>query len=127
MPFEDWIEHRRPGDRELLGYVRPDGEGFVAIDRLGRELTDVVDWMTAEQALDERGLGWLSGLWQLIGPDGTVERVRLVEVGTARVLVKTDDLGAVDAQVRTYELPFPAPPTLEPFRGDAGQIDRLPR
>lgn len=127
MAADDWIEHRRAGDRELLGYVRIDGEGFVAIDRLGRELTGVVDWMTAEQALDERGLGWLAGLWQLTDPDGTVTRVRLVEVGPARVVVKTDDFGAVDVQVRTYELPFPAPSTLEPFRGDPGQIDRLPR
>ena len=127
MAAEDWIEHRRPGDRELLGYVRPDGEGFVAIDRLGRELTGVVDWMSAEEALDERGLGWLSGLWQLTEPDGTVTRVRLVEVDPARVVVTPDDFGAVAAPVRTYELPFPAPPTLEPFRGDPGQIDRLPR
>lgn len=123
MPHEDWIEHRRAGDRERLGWIRPDGEGFVALDALGREVTGTVDWLDAEEALDERGLHWLAGLWQLDLADGTRARVRIVEVTPARVVVKVDDFGAVDATTRSYVLPFPAPETLRPFEGDASTLD----
>ncbi|MBU4335669.1 MAG: hypothetical protein KJ548_03765 [Actinobacteria bacterium] len=122
---DGWSEHRRPGDREVLGYLRPEGDGFVAVDRLGRAVTGVVDWVEAEEELEQRGLGWLADLWQLTDPDGAVVRVRLVEVGPERVVVKSDDFGAVDVQVRLYELPFPAPAALQPFAGDPGRIDGL--
>lgn len=115
---EDWIEHRRAGDRELVGWVRPDGDGFVALDRLGHPVTDVVDWDVAEEALEERGLHWLSDLWQLQVEDGRWLRVRLVEVSAERVVVKLDDFGDVNAELRTWTLPFPAPATLRPFEGD---------
>lgn len=121
-----WLEHRRPGDREVLGYLRPDGDGVVAVDRLGRDVTGVVDWVEAEAALDAHGLGWLADLWQLTEADGTRVRVRLVEVGPDRVVVVADDFGAVDAQVRTFVLPFPAPAALQPFDGDPRRIDSLP-
>ncbi|NTW42745.1 MAG: hypothetical protein HGA44_23245 [Cellulomonadaceae bacterium] len=123
MPYRDWIEHRREGDRERLGWIRPDGEHFVALDALGREVTGAVDWLDAEEALDERGLHWLADLWQLDLPDGTRERVRLVEVTPERVVVKADDFGAVDAVTRSYVLAFPAPATLRPFEGDASTLD----
>ena len=123
MLHEDWIEHRRAGDRERLGWIRPDGDGFVALDALGRGLTGAVDWLAAEEALEERGLHWLADLWQLDLPDGTCERVRLVEVTPDRVVVKVDDFGAVDAATRSYVLPFPAPGTLRPFEGDAATLD----
>jgi hypothetical protein len=123
MPPESWIEHTRAGDRERLGWIRPDGDGFVAHDVLGRELTSTVDWLAAEEALDERGLHWLADLWQLELPDGTVERVRIVEATPARIVVKVDDFGAVDAVTATYVLAFPAPDTLRPFEGDAKTID----
>jgi hypothetical protein len=126
MDIDDWIEHRRPGDREVLGYIRPVADGFVAIDRLGRQLTGVLDWLAAEEALESRGLGWLADLWQLTLPDGRVQRVVLVEVGPERVVAKTDDLGAVDAVLELHELPFPAPAQLQPYRGDHGRIDGLP-
>ena len=122
----EWIEHRRTGDRELLGWVRPDGEGFVAIDRLGHEVTGVVDWHDAETALDERGLAWLADLWQLVHDDGTATRVRIVEVSPERVVVKLDDFGAVGAELRSWTLPFPAPARLRPYVGDAHVIDGLP-
>ncbi|ACQ82355.1 conserved hypothetical protein [Beutenbergia cavernae DSM 12333] len=117
MP-QDWIEHRRAGDRELLGWMRLDGDGFVAIDRLGREITGVVPWDEAEDALDERGLHWLADLWQLERPGSAPLRVRIVEVGPDRVVVKRDDFGDVGAKQETYELPFPAPGALQPFDGD---------
>jgi len=73
----DWIEHRRADDRELLGWIRPAGEEFVAVDRLGRDVTGAVDWLAAEKALDERGLRWLAERWSLTLDDGTEQRVRL--------------------------------------------------
>ena len=122
MAREDWIEHRRAGDRERVGWIRPEGDGFVALDALGREVTGTVDWLDAEEALDARGLHWLADLWQLDRPDGTRERVRIVEVTPERVVVKVDDFGAVDAVTDTYVLPFPAPSDLRPFEGDAKTI-----
>ena len=110
---EDWIEHRRPGDRELLGWVRPAGDDVVAVDRLGRDLTGPVDWFAAEEALDAHGLAWLAQPWELVG-EGDAVRVAIVEVRPDRVVVRTDDFGAIDADVETHVLPFPAPATLRP-------------
>ena len=123
MPPESWIEHRRPGDRELVGWIRADGDGYVALDALGREATGTVDWTSAEEALEERGLRWLADLWQLDLPDGARARVRIVEVTPERVVVKVDDFGAVDAATPTFVLPFPAPDDLRPFEGDASTLD----
>lgn len=125
MPHESWIEHRRPGDRERVGWIRPEGEGFVAHDALGRPLTGPVDWLAAEEALEQRGLRWLADLWQLELSDGTRERVRIVEVTPDRVVVKVDDFGAVDVVTASYVLPFPAPDELRPFEGDAATISGL--
>ena len=122
----DWISHHRPGDRELVGWLRPDGEGFVAIDRLGRAVTGAVDWTDAEEALEEHGLRWLADLWELAHDDGTTSRVRFVEVSPVRVVVKRADLGDVTAAQRTWTLPFPPPGVLRPFEGDPGVIDGLP-
>ncbi|ADG73734.1 conserved hypothetical protein [Cellulomonas flavigena DSM 20109] len=118
-PHPSWVEHRRSGDRELLGWVRPEGDDFVAVDRLGRDVSGPVGWVEAEEVLDERGLLWLAGLWQLTRPGGSVVRVRLMEVSPRRVVVKVDDHNAVGGgPPPTYELPFPAPATLAPFEGD---------
>lgn len=124
MLDETWVEHRRSGDRELLGWVRPSGDGFVAVDRLGRDVSGVVDWTDAEDALDERGLQWLADRWQLTREDGTVVRVLLLEVSPAGVVVKVDDMNAVgEGAIPTYALPFPAPATLAPFAGDPFVLD----
>lgn len=123
MPHEDWIEYRRAGDRARLGWIRPDGDAYVALDALGREVSSAVDWLDAEEALDARSLNWLSDVWQLDLADGTRERVRIVEVTPARVIVKVDDFGAVDAVTRSYVLPFPAPDVLRPFEADASILD----
>jgi hypothetical protein len=122
MPPESWIEHRRTGDRERLGWIRPEGDGFVALDALGREATGPVEWLAAEEALDERGLHWLADIWVLELPDGTRERVRIVEITPERVVVQGDDFGAIDVLTETYVLPFPAPATLRPFDGDASTL-----
>lgn len=124
MLDETWVEHRRSGDREVLGWVRPAGDGFVAVDRLGRDVTGETGWVEAEEALEERGLSWLADLWQLTRDDGLVVRVRLVEVSPRRVVVKPDDMNAVgENPAETYELPFPAPASLAPYAGDAFTLD----
>lgn len=41
------------------------GDGFIAHDAMGREITEEVDWLTAEEALDETGLAFLAELWLL--------------------------------------------------------------
>ncbi|WP_158372661.1 hypothetical protein [Cellulosimicrobium cellulans] len=119
----DWIEHRRADDRELLGWIRPAGEEFVAVDRLGRDVTGPVDWLAAEAALDERGLRWLAERWSLTLDDGTEQRVRFAEVSPERVVVVAEQWGAVLPGAATWTLPFPTPDTLRPFAGDAHVYD----
>lgn len=112
----DWIEHRR-SDRELVGWIVPEGEGFLAYDILGRVVTDVpVDWLAAEEVLDERGIGYLADRYLLRLPDGAERPVRISEVSTERVVVVADEFGAasaVGAQADRYELPFPVPAVLK--------------
>lgn len=122
----DWTEHRRADDRELLGWIRPEAGEWVAVDRLGRDLTGPVDWLEAEEALDAHGLRWLSDLWQLDLPDGPPRRVRVVEVSPDRVVVTEDRFGAVVAGTPSFTLEFPAPAHLRPFDGDPRVLDGTP-
>lgn len=108
MP-EDWIEHRRGLDGELLGWMAPEGEGFVVIDLLGRPRTDAVDWHRAEETLDDLGIGYLADIYQLRLDDGEWLRVRIAEVSASEIRVKEDDFGAVGAPQIYYSLPFPVP------------------
>lgn len=111
---QDWIEHRRSPDRELLGWMRPEGEGFVAIDLLGRERTDAVDWLTAEEALEDLGIGYLADTFEYrIAPRRWL-RVRITEVSADHIRVKRDDWSsdAIGAEQRFYKLPFPAPSSI---------------
>lgn len=126
--MENWIEHRRQGDREVVGWIvlgDPGPDDVVAMDRLGRPLWRGTDYGEAEVALEERGIGFLADLWQLTWEDGSVRRVRIVEVGPARVRVKEDDFGDVTASLTFHDLPFPAPPSLRPFEGDPGIVEGL--
>ncbi|GAA4722180.1 hypothetical protein GCM10023216_09290 [Isoptericola chiayiensis] len=116
MDRTDWIEHRRPDDRERIGWIRPDGDAWVAVSLLGAPLTGPVDWLEAEEALDATSLAWLGEVWILEDEDGEMLRVRLVDVSPGGVVVQTDDFGAIDAPVRRIDLPWPAPPTLRPWR-----------
>ena len=112
----DWIEHRRGLDGELVGWMRPEGDGFGVVDLLGRDRTEALDWMDAEAALDSLGIGYLADIHELLSDDGEWLRVRIAEVSPARIRVKEDDGGAVGAPQIYYDLPFPAPATLRPLR-----------
>jgi len=109
---EDWIEHRR-GDRELVGWIVPRGDGFVTVDLLGREDPEVVDWDVAEERLEERGIGYLADKYELLLETGEWLRVVITEVSPERIRVKQDDFGAIGMpDQQRFELPFPMPPTL---------------
>ena len=104
-----WIEHRRGADGELLGWMQPVDEGFVAIDLLGWSRTGVVDWLTGEEVLDGLGIGYLAEPYEFRLDTGNWLRVRLAEVTPERIRVKKDDWGANDAPRVYYTLPFPVP------------------
>ncbi|MFC6356795.1 hypothetical protein [Luethyella okanaganae] len=111
MP-ENWIEHRRGMGGERLGWMKPVGIGFVALDLLGRERTGVVDWLEAEETLENLGIGYLADPYELQLDSGDWLRVRLTETSAQEIRVKKDDWGAVGAPQLFYTLSFPAPDTL---------------
>jgi hypothetical protein len=111
---QDWTPHRR-ADRELVGWIRPQGALWVGVDVLGRDATAPMDWLDAEAALEARGIAWLADIWMLAPPDADDLRVKIVEVTPARVVVQTDDYGAIDVPVTRIVLPWPAPDTLRPL------------
>lgn len=107
MLSADWIEHRRGRDGERLGWMKPEDDGFVAVDLLGRRLTESVDWLTAEEALDALGIGYLADPYELLLSDGRWLRVRISEVSTDEIKVSEDHGGAIDAPQVDYAVPFP--------------------
>ena len=112
MPVpSDWIAHRR-GDGELLGWMRPNNDGFVAINLLGRAITASVDWLTAEETLEATGIGYLADPYELLLGNGTWVRVRLTELTADSIRVRTEDWGAIDVPVDEFVVPLPAPDTL---------------
>lgn len=116
MQPNGWIEHRR-GDGELVGWMVPDGELFAVMDLLGRRLGDAVEWLDAEELLDELGIGYLADPFAL-AVDGQTLRVRLTEVSTERIRVKKDDFGAIDVPLVEFTLEWPMPATLRPMTAD---------
>ncbi|WP_432510140.1 hypothetical protein [Kineococcus sp. SYSU DK001] len=114
---ENWIPHRRP-DGQVVGWIVPEGEGFRPVDVLGRPATTgPVDWVSAEEALEERGLAFLAARHLLRAPDGSERPVRICEAGPEGVTVVTDEFGsasAVGAGSERIDLPFPAPEALRP-------------
>ena len=119
MLADHWIEHRRSGDREPIGWIVPDGDAFIAVDVLGRRVTDTpVDWLHAEEALDALGIGFLADRYLLTLPDGSERPVRITEAGADGITVVADEFGsasAVGAGSDRFRLPFPAPDALRPF------------
>jgi hypothetical protein len=113
----DWIEHRRD-DREPVGWIVPVGEGFRPADRLGRWLTaEPVEWLEAEEMLENLGIGFLADRYLLRLPDGTERPVRISEASPDGVTVVADEYGAasaVGANSDSYRLPFPVTDELRP-------------
>ena len=111
----DWIEHRR-ADGERVGWMRPVGELFVAVDLLGRERSAPLDWMLAEELLDELGIGYLADPYELL-LDGQWRRVRVLEVSTESIRVKREDWGDMTAPLIEHTVDFPMPAALRPSVG----------
>ena len=119
---QDWIEHRRP-DGEVLGWMRADGEGFRVFDLLGRDRTpggpdgEPLEWLAAEELLDQLGIGYLADRWTLRLPDGTERPVRIAEASARGVTVVADEFGiasAVGGDPERFRLPFPVTGELSP-------------
>ncbi|MGO4587856.1 hypothetical protein [Paenarthrobacter sp. 2TAF44] len=103
----DWIEHRRAEDGEHVGWVKPVNDGFVAMDLLGRPRTDVVDWLSAEEILDDLGLRYLADPHELRLDDGDWLRVRIAEVTPSVVRVKKEDWGDMTAPQVYFTVSLP--------------------
>lgn len=105
-----WIEHRRGLDGERLGWMLPVGDEFVVIDLLGRVRTEALDWLDAEEFLDELGISYLAEAYELRLESGEWERVRILEVSTDVIRVKKDDFGDMTsgAPLIAYSVVFPA-------------------
>jgi hypothetical protein len=118
----DWTPHRRD-DGELLGWIRSEGDDWLGVDLLGRDVTAAGDWLDVEELLEAHGIAWLADIWMLEGEADVPLRVRIVEVSpgavgeAGRVVVKLDDGGAVGGPSTTrFELPWPAPSRLRAQR-----------
>ncbi|MGO2096402.1 MAG: hypothetical protein ACTH2J_04420 [Candidatus Microbacterium stercoravium] len=118
---DDWIPHRRSSDGELVGWIRPAGEDWQAMSLFATPVTDPVDWDVAEDALEETNLAWMAEPW-ILERDGRGIRVRLVEFRPdidrhpGRIVVKTDDFGAIDVPYELFELPCRRPRSCAPSR-----------
>ncbi|MHC3000544.1 hypothetical protein [Microbacterium sp. HJ5] len=115
----DWIEHRRP-DGEVLGWMVADGDGFRVHDLLGRERSaGPLEWLDAEELLDDLGIGYLADRWTLRFADGSERPVRISEASPRGITVVADEFGmasAVGAELERFRLTFPAPAELRPER-----------
>lgn len=124
MPHADWTPHRRH-DGELLGWIHPDAEDWVAVDVLGRPVSEPGEWLAAEAALEAHGIAWLADPWMLEGEGDRPLRVVLLEVtpdedgAPGRIVVKVDDFGDMTAPpTARFTLPWPVPGRLRPPRAD---------
>ena len=118
MPHADCTPHRRD-DGELLGWIRPAGDDWIAVDVLGRVVGAPTEWLDAEAALDDHGIAWLADAWMLEGEIDDPVRVRILEVTPdedgvpGRIRVKVDDFGDVTRPpAQQYVLPWPIPERL---------------
>ena len=89
----------------------PRGEGFVAIDLLGRERSETVDWFEAEETLDELGIRYLAAPYELVTDSGT-SKVYIAEATPDFVRVKEDDFNDINSDQTFHTLPFPVPEEL---------------
>ncbi len=100
----------------MLGWILPEGEGYRAIDLLGRR-TAVGEWLACEEALEALGIGYLAGRYILRLDSGAERPVRIVQADPTGIVVATDEFGAASAVGSASEriaLPFPIPDALRP-------------
>lgn len=109
---EGWIEHRRE-DREIVGWIAADGEGWRPYDLLGRAAAPgPVEWLEAEAILEELGIGYLAQRWALRLDDGTERPVRIAEASVDGIVIGFDEFGAASAvggERERVRLAFPVP------------------
>ncbi|UYM06485.1 hypothetical protein [Solicola gregarius] len=111
MVPNEWREHRRNEDDELIGYVAGcDGE-YAAYTLFGYPLAEGVDEFDAEAAIEAAGLRYLAERW-LLTIDGRDEpiAVEIVEAGPATVTVKNVDLGYEADWGTPFRLDVPVSP-----------------
>ena len=103
--------HRRGTDRELVGWIRASGDDFVAIDLLGRQVTAPTDWVTAEEALDELGIGYLANRFEYFDGNEWVP-VRISETSSNGIglLVDHGAVGVIGAPQQRLTAAFPLDP-----------------
>ncbi len=74
--IQDWVEHRREDDGELVGFLAPTGDGFTAMTVFGSPLADPAERVEAERVLDTSGLSYLADRWPAPGRRGAANRGR---------------------------------------------------
>ena len=94
--------------------MRPECDGFVVIDLLGRERTAPLDWFTAEEFLDEIGMRYLADKYELRLEDARWQTVRIIEASPARIRLLGDDgsAQAIGAPQVFRDIAFPADPSI---------------
>jgi hypothetical protein len=122
MTRPDWTPHRRD-DGELLGWIHPVGELWMAVDVLGRPASAAAEWLNAEAALEDHGIAWLADPWMLEGEAERPLRVRILEVTPdddgvpGRIVVKVDDFGDMTRPATAqFVVEWPIPARLRPPR-----------
>lgn len=90
----EWIEHRRTHDDELLGFLVPDGEGFVPVTVFGYPIAEPAERDEAEEQLNRLGLSYLAERWDLRLEDQTHIQVEIVEASPEQMVVKSVDFGS---------------------------------
>ncbi len=103
----------------MLGYLRPEGEGFVPVNPFGRPVGGPVPEPEARAVLDALGLAYLSDPWLLTLP-GRAEpvTVRIVEVTPERMRVANADYGYEEADIgHIFVLEVPETGRLQNVRG----------
>ena len=107
-----------PTARSWAGSCRT-AKGFArTICSAGRSPTGAVDWLSAEELLDDLGIGYLADRYALRLADGTERPVRIAEASVRGITVLADEFGAASAVGATperFRLGFPVAGELRPL------------